>query len=61
VVDDNFVAAVGAQGGLYGLGDCATCFNVAYDGAVFRFVAAGCQLGLKFGEESPKHTSGSLA
>lgn len=42
VVDDDFVAAIGAERGLNGLGDCATCFNVAYNGAIFGFVATGC-------------------
>lgn len=39
VVDDDFVAAIGAEGGLHGLGDGSTCFDVAYDGAVFGIVA----------------------
>lgn len=61
MVDDNFVAAVGAQGGLYRLGNCTTGFNVAYNGTVFGFVATDCQLGLRYEEESLKHTFGSLA
>ncbi len=39
VVDDDFVAAIGTEGGLHGLGDGSTCFDVAYDGAVFGIVA----------------------
>jgi len=39
VVDDNFVAAVGAEGGEDGVGDCAAGVDVAEDGAIFCVVA----------------------
>lgn len=39
VVDDDFVAAVRAQGGLDGGGDCAAGVDVAVDGAIFGVVA----------------------
>ena len=39
VVDDEFVAAVGAEGCLDCAGDCSTGIDVADDGAVFGVVA----------------------
>ena len=41
VVDDDLVAAVGAEGGLYRLGDGAAGFDVAEDGTIFGLVAVG--------------------
>jgi len=40
VVDDEFVSAVGTQGGLNCAGDCAAGIDVAEDGAIFGVVAA---------------------
>jgi len=39
MVDDDFVAAVGTEGCLDGLGYRSTCFYVADHGAIFGFVA----------------------
>ena len=39
MVDDDFVAAVGAKRGLYSLRNGTACFNIANDGTVFGFVA----------------------
>lgn len=39
VVDDEFVSAVGTQGGLDCAGDCAAGIDVAEDGAIFCVVA----------------------
>ena len=39
MVDDNFVAAIWAEGCLYSLCDCLACFDVANDGAIFGFIA----------------------
>lgn len=44
VINDDFVAAIGTEGGLNCLGDCSTCFYVPYDGAVFGIVAILSQL-----------------
>lgn len=41
VVDDDFVAAVGAERGLDGRGDGAAGVDVAVDGAIFGVVAGG--------------------
>lgn len=39
VVDDNFVAAEGAKGGLYRRGDGAAGVDVAEDGAILGVIA----------------------
>ena len=39
MVDDNFVAAIGAKRGLYSLRDGTACFDVANDGTIFGLVA----------------------
>lgn len=39
MVDDDFVAAIGAKRGLDGGRDCAACIDVAEDSAIFRVVA----------------------
>ncbi len=43
VVDDDLVAAVGAERGLHGLGDGPARFDVAEDGAIFGLVAVRCR------------------
>ena len=49
MVDDNFVAAIGAKRGLYCLRDRTACFDIANDGAIFGLVAAG-----QYQSSSPK-------
>ena len=41
VVDDEFVAAIGAQGGLHSTGDGAAGVDIASHGAIFCVVAVG--------------------
>lgn len=39
MIDDNFIPTIGSERGLNSLRDSTTCFDIAYDGSIFRFVA----------------------